>query len=138
VQEAGFHKRRQQQLATQMEAAKQAVQARQQAATKRLAEKDRRFRVHQRTDVAEMHKEFRRAESRMVAALKARKAEVKAMYGDLTLADGMYSGNTGRRWRVDWTHTPQPLQVPVTQPKPAAVAGTIPPEYAPFGCNYAN
>lgn len=34
-------------------------------------------------------------------------------YGDLTLAQGMYGGNAGRKWRVDWRHAPQPIQVKV-------------------------
>lgn len=75
--EAGFHKRRLQQLALQTESAKRAVDERRRKSTKRLAERDRQFKVHQRMDVAEMHKAFRRAESRLVAALNARKAEVK-------------------------------------------------------------
>lgn len=27
------------------------------------------------------------------------------------LADGTYGGSKGRRWKVDWDKTPQPLQV---------------------------
>ena len=33
------------------------------------------------------------------------------MFGDLTLADGQYGGSKGRRWKVDWNKTPQPVQV---------------------------
>lgn len=27
------------------------------------------------------------------------------------LADGTYGGSKGRRWKVDWDKTPQPIQV---------------------------
>ena len=35
----------------------------------------------------------------------------QAMYGDLILADGQYGGSKGRRWKVDWNRTPQPIQI---------------------------
>lgn len=31
-----------------------------------------------------------------------RKGEIQALYGDLVLSDGLYAGNRGRRWRIDW------------------------------------
>ena len=33
------------------------------------------------------------------------------MYGDLSLADGEYGGAKGRRWKLDWKRTPQPVQI---------------------------
>lgn len=45
--------------------------------------------------------------------LQARQAEVKTTYGELTIADGVYGGNKQRRWRLDWQHTPQPIQIRV-------------------------
>lgn len=36
---------------------------------------------------------------------------LQAMYGDLMLADGQYGGSKGRRWKVDWNRTPQPIQI---------------------------
>lgn len=33
------------------------------------------------------------------------------MYGDLSLADGEYGGAKGRRWKLDWERTPQPVQI---------------------------
>ena len=33
------------------------------------------------------------------------------MYGDLILADSYYGGARGRRWKVDWDRTPQPVQI---------------------------
>jgi len=35
----------------------------------------------------------------------------QAMYGDLIMADGQYGGSKGRRWKVDWNRTPQPIQI---------------------------
>lgn len=36
---------------------------------------------------------------------------LQTMYGDLILADGQYGGSKGRRWKVDWNKTPQPIQI---------------------------
>lgn len=36
---------------------------------------------------------------------------IQSMYGDLMLADGQYGGSKGRRWKVDWNRTPQPIQI---------------------------
>ncbi|XP_041361349.1 uncharacterized protein LOC121377431 [Gigantopelta aegis] len=58
-----------------------------------------------------LHKAFRRAESRLVGTLESRKGAVKTLYGDLMLAEGQYGGSRGRRWKVDWDRTPQPIQV---------------------------
>ena len=33
------------------------------------------------------------------------------MYGDLMEVEGMYGGSKGRRWKVDWEKTPQPVQI---------------------------
>ena len=33
------------------------------------------------------------------------------MYGDLTVNEGIYGGSRGRRWRIDWDRTPQPIQI---------------------------
>lgn len=33
------------------------------------------------------------------------------MYGDLSMADGEYGGAKGRRWKLDWDRTPQPVQI---------------------------
>lgn len=33
------------------------------------------------------------------------------MYGELVMADGEYGGSKGRRWKVDWNRSPQPIQV---------------------------
>ena len=38
-------------------------------------------------------------------------SEVQTMFGDLTLADGQYGGAKGRRWKVEWEKTPQPIQI---------------------------
>ena len=39
--------------------------------------------------------------------------QVKSLYGDLVIADEQYGGARGRRWRVEWTETPQPIQVKI-------------------------
>ncbi|XP_077967584.1 uncharacterized protein LOC144421905 [Styela clava] len=54
---------------------------------------------------------FRKSESQLKQALDERKGEVDSFYGDLTFADDHYGGSKGRRWRVEWSKTPQPIQV---------------------------
>jgi len=54
---------------------------------------------------------FIKAESHLRHALKRRKGEVKTYYGDLTLADSRFSGHEGRRFRVDWSYSPQPIEI---------------------------
>lgn len=61
-----------------------------------------------------MTKAFRAAESQLIDALERRKGEIQALYGDLVLSDGLYAGNRGRRWRIDWDRTPQPVQIRLT------------------------
>ena len=39
--------------------------------------------------------------------------KVQSLYGDLVIADEQYGGARGRRWRVEWTETPQPIQVKI-------------------------
>ncbi|XP_078490654.1 uncharacterized protein LOC100184102 [Ciona intestinalis] len=56
-------------------------------------------------------KSFRQSENQLKHALEKRQAEVKAFYGDLTLADNQYGDSKGRRWRVEWSKTPQPVQI---------------------------
>ena len=56
-------------------------------------------------------KAFRRAETRLLEVLHERHADVQTTYGQLTVADGIYGGTKRRRWRLDWSHTPQPLQI---------------------------
>ncbi|XP_078356558.1 uncharacterized protein LOC144641416, partial [Oculina patagonica] len=82
--------------------------------------REKRKRLQQREDLMmqqdrliqnRIHRAFRRAEEQLLKALTARKGEVKAMYGDLMLADGQYGGSKGRRWKVDWNRTPQPIQI---------------------------
>ncbi|EDV22569.1 uncharacterized protein TRIADDRAFT_58934 [Trichoplax adhaerens] len=60
-----------------------------------------------------LHKSFKRAENQLMTALERRKGEVKTLYGDLIMADNAYGGSKGRRWKVDWDKTPQPIQVKV-------------------------
>ncbi|KAL5014640.1 hypothetical protein ScPMuIL_008910 [Solemya velum] len=63
------------------------------------------------TLMTKLHQSFRRAESQLTSTLEKRKGEVKTYYGDLMVVDGQYGGSRGRRWKVDWNRTPQPIQV---------------------------
>ncbi|XP_076802649.1 uncharacterized protein LOC143446753 isoform X2 [Clavelina lepadiformis] len=58
-----------------------------------------------------MQKAFHLSESQLQRALELRKADVKSFFGDLVFADSQYGGSKGRRWRVEWTKTPQPIQI---------------------------
>lgn len=58
-----------------------------------------------------LQKSFSRAEKNLNKILTERQAEVKSLYGDLVVADEQYGGARGRRWRVEWTKSPQPIQI---------------------------
>lgn len=77
----------------------------------KLRDAERLYRRQRRRDVESLSRAFRRAEERLVDALQKRKAEVKTTYGDLTIADGVYTGQRRRRWRIDWARAPQPVQI---------------------------
>ena len=36
---------------------------------------------------------------------------LQSFYGNLTEAEGQFGGSQGRRWKVDWDKTPQPIEV---------------------------
>ena len=36
---------------------------------------------------------------------------LQTLFGDLEYADGYYGAVKGRRWKVDWTHAPQPIRI---------------------------
>ena len=72
------------------------------AQRERLLEKDR-FR--------RLRRAFNRAEDHMKHALKARKADVTAAYGQLDVQGGLIGNVQGRRFRIDWDSAPQPMQI---------------------------
>lgn len=66
-----------------------------------------------RLEKENLQKSFSRAEKNLNKILTERQAEVKSLYGDLVVADEQYGGARGRRWRVEWTKSPQPIQIRV-------------------------
>ncbi|ESO86001.1 hypothetical protein LOTGIDRAFT_235599 [Lottia gigantea] len=76
-----------------------------------LARREELLRQKEKLMLDHVHKAFRRAESQLIGTLERRKGEVKTLYGDLMLADGQYGGSKGRRWKVDWNRTPQPIKI---------------------------
>lgn len=54
---------------------------------------------------------FIKAETHLLQAVKRRQGEVRTFYGDLALADSRFSGHEGRRFRVDWSRSPQPIEI---------------------------
>ncbi|XP_038664415.1 uncharacterized protein LOC119972157 [Scyliorhinus canicula] len=58
-----------------------------------------------------LHAAFQIAENQVLEALEKRRGEVMAMYGDLTEVKRQYSGMQGHRWKVEWSGTPQPVQI---------------------------
>ncbi|EGD74627.1 hypothetical protein PTSG_05991 [Salpingoeca rosetta] len=78
---------------------------------KKLRDAEQLYRRRRRRDMEALSRAFRRAEERLVHALKRRHGEIKTTYGSLTLTDGIYSGTRRRRWRIDWSQAPQPVQI---------------------------
>ena len=66
-----------------------------------------------RLEKENLQKSFSRAEKNLNKILTERQAEVQSLYGDLVVADEQYGGARGRRWRVEWTKSPQPIQIKI-------------------------
>ncbi|KAJ8321997.1 hypothetical protein KUTeg_000468 [Tegillarca granosa] len=101
---------------------KEEIQEREEEAKRRMAAytKERRTEIAKREAILKqkekllmdrLHRAFRRAESHLISTLESRKGEVKTFFGDLMLADGQFGGSRGRRWKVEWDKTPQPIQI---------------------------
>ncbi|XP_067936655.1 uncharacterized protein [Watersipora subatra] len=58
-----------------------------------------------------LHLSFERAESQLQNVLRNRKFEVKRMFGDLVSAESDYGGSGGRRCKLDWDRTHQPVEI---------------------------
>ncbi|WAR17496.1 hypothetical protein MAR_032090 [Mya arenaria] len=83
----------------------------QEAANSREREQEEMLRQREKLLMERLHQAFRRAESQLISVLERRKGEVKTFYGDLMMTETQYGGSRGRRWKVDWNLTPQPVQV---------------------------
>ncbi|XP_072880363.1 uncharacterized protein [Hemitrygon akajei] len=60
---------------------------------------------------ASLRSAFQKAESQLLKALESRRGEVVTLYGDLTEVKQQYNGVQGCRWKVEWSGTPQPVQI---------------------------
>ncbi|KAK3743337.1 hypothetical protein QZH41_013912, partial [Actinostola sp. cb2023] len=110
-QEAKTQRERIQDIMAREERAKKYVMGKLKEKRKAILRREEHLMQQDRLIQNRIHRAFRRAENQLLKALKARKGEVKTMYGDLILADGQYGGSKGRRWKVDWNRTPQPIQI---------------------------
>ncbi|EDO30431.1 predicted protein, partial [Nematostella vectensis] len=110
-QQAKVQRQRLEEIMERMEEAKKTVMHKLKERRKQLQSREEHIMQQDRLIQNRIHRAFRRAEGQLLKALKARKGEVKTMYGDLMLADGQYGGSKGRRWKVDWNRTPQPIQI---------------------------
>ena len=110
-QQAKVQRQRQQEIMQAMERAKKYVMSKYKEKYREIRMREEHMMQKDRTYKDQIHRAFRRSESQLKKALKRRKAEVRTMYGDLTFADGQYGGSKGRRWKVDWNRTPQPVQI---------------------------
>ncbi|KAL8561388.1 hypothetical protein ACOMHN_063315 [Nucella lapillus] len=110
-QEALAKRRREQVLMQQEEGVKERLAAHLRQRRQEIAQREELLRQREKLLMERLHRGFRKAESQLVSALEDRKGEVKTFYGDLMTSEGQYGGSRGRRWKVDWNRTPQPIQV---------------------------
>ncbi|XP_013405388.1 uncharacterized protein LOC106170172 [Lingula anatina] len=110
-QEAEIARQRQEGILISEEQAKKRMAKRLKEKRRLLAKREEIAQQKERLLMDRLHKAFRRSENQLTTVLERRKGEVKTMYGDLTVSDGHYGGSKGRRWKVDWNKTPQPIQV---------------------------
>ncbi|ELU07382.1 hypothetical protein CAPTEDRAFT_226170 [Capitella teleta] len=110
-QEAQLQRMREQEVLLREEDAKKRVAQDMREKRRKIARREEILQQKERLMLARLQKAFRKAENHLVHRLEDRKGEVKVFYGDLMLADGHYGGSKGRRWKVDWDKTPQPMQI---------------------------
>lgn len=111
AQEAVTKRRREEWLLRKEEEVKQRVARHMRDCRKEIADREEVLRQREKLLMERLHRGFRKAESQLIAALGDRKGEVKTFYGDLMTTEGQYGGSRGRRWKVDWDKTPQPIQI---------------------------
>ncbi|XP_076438172.1 uncharacterized protein LOC143277267 isoform X2 [Babylonia areolata] len=110
-QEAVAKRQREERLLQRQEEVKQRVATYVRQRRKEIADREELLKQREKLLMERLHRGFRKAESQLIAALEDRKGEVKTFYGDLMTSEGQYGGSRGRRWKVDWNRTPQPIQV---------------------------
>ncbi|KAJ8020621.1 hypothetical protein HOLleu_40259 [Holothuria leucospilota] len=110
-QEMLIARQRQEAILTKEEKAKQHVMKVMKEKRKDLARREELSLQRERLLQNKLHHSFKRAENQLKRSLAKRKGEIKTMYGDLMMADGEYGGSKGRRWKVDWNKSPQPIQI---------------------------
>lgn len=110
-QEAVAKRQREQLLLQREEEVKQRVAQFMKQRRKEIAEREELLKQREKLLMERLHRGFLKAESQLTAALEDRKGEVKTFYGDLMTSEGQYGGSRGRRWKIDWNRTPQPIQV---------------------------
>ncbi|KAH3752765.1 hypothetical protein DPMN_187391, partial [Dreissena polymorpha] len=110
-QEAANERERQQELLRREEDAKKRVAMFTKYQREELQRREEMLRQKEKLLMERLHQAFRRAESQLISVLERRKGEVKTFYGDLMMTETQYGGSRGRRWKVDWNLTPQPVQV---------------------------
>ncbi|XP_045180354.2 uncharacterized protein LOC123539694 isoform X3 [Mercenaria mercenaria] len=110
-QEASEARSRHQELLRREEDAKKRVAKYTQDRREDLQRREEMLRQREKLLMERLHQSFRRAESQLISVLERRKGEVKTFFGDLMMTEVQYGGTRGRRWKVDWNLTPQPVQV---------------------------
>ncbi|PVD32684.1 hypothetical protein C0Q70_08129 [Pomacea canaliculata] len=80
---------------------------------KEIANREELLKQREKLLMERLHRGFRKAESQLISVVEDRKGEVKTFFGDLMTSEGQYGGVRGRRWKVDWNKTPQPIQIKV-------------------------
>lgn len=110
-QEAVEARQREQEVLRKEEEAKKRVAKFTQTKREEIQKREELLRHKEKMLMDRLHQSFRRAESQLISILEHRKGEVKTFFGDLMMTENQYGGSRGRRWKVDWNRTPQPIQV---------------------------
>jgi len=103
--------KREQVLALLVDSAKKRLTEQLKERNKSILNKEYMLKQQEKILQSDLQKAFNQAESELFRFLEQRKAEIQAFYGILDSADSQYGGSKGRRWRVEWTKTPQPIQI---------------------------
>lgn len=111
--ESEVHRRRLEDIALAKLRAQNELEAKRRVVKAMRDEVEKVMRVANRAQRERLEKAYIKAENHLLDALARRKGELKSYYGDLTLADSRFTGHEGRRFRVDWSSAPQPIEVKI-------------------------
>eukprot|EP00163_Fabomonas_tropica_P004964 TRINITY_DN1442_c0_g1_i3.p1 TRINITY_DN1442_c0_g1~~TRINITY_DN1442_c0_g1_i3.p1 ORF type:complete len:1066 (+),score=331.44 TRINITY_DN1442_c0_g1_i3:1132-4329(+) len=111
IEKAREDKLRQEDLEQRERLARHRILTEQEAARIEARRRQRQRAAREQIQADQIKKVFQKAEAKLKNKLTQRQAEIQTKYGELRSSAQEYGGFKGRKWLVDWEHTPQPVMI---------------------------